>query len=368
MSNHFATDRKRIVNICFLTSDMSWHGGTTHMASFLANALNNNHRVSVVGLHQEKEDLFFKLDKQVSYYVLSKNSKHNSKLAIIQQIRLIHLFIKKNNIDCLINVDVGMGFYGILAAKGTKAKVITWEHGNYFNNWGSNLFPYLRRYAARKSDALVVLTQKDVNNYMTNIKHCAPIFVISNPCQKRFHCYDLNSKIILSVGHLNENKGYHHISTIAKQVFARHPDWKWIICGEGPERARLESLFKESKVDSHVILAGLVNNMDQYYSSAAISVLTSKMEGLPMVLLEAKSHGLPIVSFDIQTGPSDIVRDGVNGYLIEAENASGMADKICKLIENPDLRKEFSEHSKYDMDKFDEESIVKQWEKLIANI
>jgi glycosyltransferase involved in cell wall biosynthesis len=92
------------------------------------------------------------------------------------------------------------------------------------------------------------------------------------------------------------------------------------------------------------------------------------MEGLPMVLLEAKSQGLPIVSFDIETGPSDIVRDGVNGYLVESGNTDAMAEKICNLIESPSLRASFSENSGLDMEKFDEENIVKQWETLITDL
>ena len=87
-----------------------------------------------------------------------------------------------------------------------------------------------------------------------------------------------------------------------------------------------------------------------------------------MVLLEAKSYGLPIVSFDIQTGPGDIVRDGVNGYLVKSGNTDAMAEKICQLIENAELRKQFSDNAALDMDKFDEERIVGQWEKLISSL
>ena len=87
-----------------------------------------------------------------------------------------------------------------------------------------------------------------------------------------------------------------------------------------------------------------------------------------MVLLEAKSYGLPIVSFDIMTGPAEIVRDGINGYLVENGNIAAMANQICQLIEQPMLRKQFSDATVLDMEKFEKRGIIEQWEKLFSDL
>ena len=84
-----------------------------------------------------------------------------------------------------------------------------------------------------------------------------------------------------------------------------------------------------------------------------------------MVLLEAKSYGLPLVSFDIMTGPGEIIRDGVNGYLVPPGDTAALAEKICRLIENEELRRDFSENSQVDIERFDSVEIIEQWEKLI---
>lgn len=84
-----------------------------------------------------------------------------------------------------------------------------------------------------------------------------------------------------------------------------------------------------------------------------------------MVLLEAKSWGLPLVSFDIMTGPGEIIRDGVNGYLVPPGDTAALAEKICRLIENEELRRDFSENSQVDIERFDSLEIIEQWEKLI---
>ena len=89
--------------------------------------------------------------------------------------------------------------------------------------------------------------------------------------------------------------------------------------------------------------------------------MTSKFEGLPMVLLEAKTWGLPLLSFDIMTGPSEIIQNGVNGYLIPAYNMELFRKKIERLITDKELRMSFSNKSQIDMDKFELNNIMNKW-------
>ena len=96
--------------------------------------------------------------------------------------------------------------------------------------------------------------------------------------------------------------------------------------------------------------------------------MTSRYEGLPMVLLEAKANKLPIVSFDCETGPSEIVRNDIDGYLVESGNVEALAEKIMLLIERADIRKRFSEHSQENLGKFSKSEIMKQWYALIESM
>lgn len=350
------------MRICFLEGDMSRTGGTERMTAWLANSLSAEHSVSVLSLRLSDGKVFFPLKAEVRHQTVPD---FPGKMGIPKQIRWIHRYLKENAVDWVINVDMGMGFYGILAAKGTGAKTITWEHGNYYNNWGSRLFPHMRRFAAKHSDAVAVLTQRDKENYLTNIRRCAPVYVMPNPAERKEFAYDTGSRMILSVGHLLENKGYHRAVEVAAKILPAHPEWQWIICGEGPERPRLEKLIREAGIESQMKLAGLVQDMDAMYRKAAMVVMTSDMEGLPMVLLEGKAHGLPLVAFDIMTGPSDIIDDGVNGYLVKPFELEEMGKKICRLIECSTLRHDFSMQSTRNSDIFREETIIAQWEMVI---
>lgn len=350
------------MNICFLEGDMSRQGGTERMTVLLANALSETHQVFVISLKLTEERVFFRLTGAVSHAVLSPAE---GKLGILSQIRQIHRFLLENRIDRVINVDTGMSIYGIPASWGTKAKVVTWEHANYFNNWGSSVFPYIRRFAARHSDAMVVLTEQDKINYETHIRSKVPVYAIANPVQSHAFYYDAASRIILSAGALLPIKGYDRAVDVAKRVLPSHPEWRWVICGEGPERQRLELLIREARLEKQMLLAGTVRDMEAQYRAAAMVVMTSHMEGLPMVLLEAKSYGLPLISFDIMTGPRDIISDGVNGFLIRPFDLDSMAQKIELLIEDDSLRCRMSDHAKQGMEKFSEEKILRKWEKLL---
>lgn len=350
------------MRICILEGDMSRTGGTERMAAWLANALCPEHEVHMLSLRLAQERVFFPLSEAVRHSVAPA---FPGKLGILKQIRWIRGYLQECQIDRVINVDMGMGFYGILAARGTHAKVITWEHGNYYNNWGSRLFPHLRRYAAKKSDGVVLLTEKDRQNYDTHIKNHAPITVIPNPATAHEHTYDAQSRIILSVGHLLENKGYHRVIEIGKKILPSRPEWKWIICGEGPERPKLEAAIREAGLESQILLPGLIRDMDQQYKAAAIQVLTSDMEGLPMTLLEGKGWGLPLVAFDIMTGPSDIITNGINGYLIEPFDLDAMAEKLTALMDDEALRLQMSHNTSANMEKFSENHILTLWEALL---
>ena len=96
--------------------------------------------------------------------------------------------------------------------------------------------------------------------------------------------------------------------------------------------------------------------------------MTSRSEGLPMVLLEAKLMKLPNVSYDILTGPSEIILNGVNGYLVEPENVNAFAESLARLMESERLREEFSANAWDNIGKFDSAEITKKWIRLLDSL
>lgn len=138
----------------------------------------------------------------------------------------------------------------------------------------------------------------------------------------------------------------------------------------GPAFNEVKEKIIKYNLENNVILKGAVNPILVYdqYSNYTMFVLTSYREGLPLVLLEAKANKLPIVSFDIETGPNEIVENNVNGFLIEKYNIKEMAIRINELLKNKDLRQKFSNNAYKNINKFKQDTIINEWINLINSI
>ena len=130
----------------------------------------------------------------------------------------------------------------------------------------------------------------------------------------------------------------------------------------------LEKLIQDKGLNGMFELPGFTGNLAAELSKASIFAMTSRSEGLPMVLLEAKLMKLPSVSYDILTGPSEIILNGVNGYLVEPENVDAFAISLARLMKSEKLREEFSANSWDNIGKFDSAEITKKWIRLLDSL
>mgnify|MGYP004507072667 FL=1 len=358
-------------NIWFYSGDITNSGGTERVATIIANELNklDDIEVSIVSLVEKRSAPFFDLDETIKRYTIYdtpvRGITHIG--GIIKRTRAL---IKDKKVDILIDIDGILEMYTIPAAVFTKTKIVSWEHYNFYQNPVVKYRKYTRRMAARWADAIITLTEEDKQYYNENLNVKCPIQCIYNPViwEKEVVQYDLDSKTILSVGRLTYQKGFDMLVEVADLFLKKYPDWNWIILGEGEDRESLERQIKEKGLEKQLILKGNVENVSEYYAKASMFVMTSRFEGLPMTLLETKPHKLPIVSFNCKTGPSELIEDGVNGYLVQEENLDEMAEKIQQLMNNSSLRKNFSENALMNMDKFELEAIVNKWIKMLNNI
>lgn len=149
---------------------------------------------------------------------------------------------------------------------------------------------------------------------------------------------------ILAVGRLHKEKGYDRLLKAFARINA--PDWKLVIAGGGEHTDYYIELTKNLKIDKQVMFLGKVTNIDQLLCKSKIFALPSYREGFPNALCEAMVAGLPCVSFDIIAGPSDIIQDEINGFLIKDGDINSFANKIQYLIDNPEVRDRVSEEAK----------------------
>ncbi len=357
-----------ILKLLFIEFNSFSSGGTERMSGYIMNSLiQHGFDIYLASILSKGNPSFaFHKDKQITFIDLSAESKANH----ISRKKCLHEFILKNDIDIIVCVTHYVCLFAKSVVRKTNAKIILWEHFNV--NYRLHKFKihnifftkFFRRKAIKGIDKIVVLTEQDKKNYQNILQAKQEITVIPNITFKQNYNYNIESKQIISVGWLRYVKGYDLAIKIAANVLPKHPDWKWIVYGkeESPRYYKyLKHLVKEFGLGNQFILAGSTSDIEQKYKDSSFCVMTSRYEGLPMVLLEAKSYGLPIVSFDIKTGPNEIIRDGINGYLVEYADIDTMSEKIECLIKHPEIRQELSGNSQLDMEKFDYDNIVSKW-------
>ena len=173
---------------------------------------------------------------------------------------------------------------------------------------------------------------------------------------------------IISAGRFGKEKGFDMLVKAFAPVVRKHPDWHLDIYGDGEMFDTVKELIENLKIADNVHLMGMCSNLSDKYKDYSMYVLPSYREGLPLVLLEAKANRLPIVSFDILTGPREIMRDGVDGILVPPYDLEKMGAAICRLIEDDSLRISMSEKSQDNVENFSKPTILKQWCDLIESI
>lgn len=308
-----------------------------------------------------------------SYPVEGVHMDHIESNGLLSQIRNLYQYLRDKNVDVLVALEALSGVTALPATKLARCKLIIWEHANYYQNQGSRYTHALRHIEMFFSDAYVVLTKRDLANFRNHFNHIRTRLVqIYNIAEKVLDVeYDITSTTIISAGHINKIKNFSVIPKVAVKAFDGHPKWNWIICGDiadDGEYQRLRECIAHYSLEGRVILCGRCNDMDAEYRKAALYVMTSLQEGFPMVLLEAKAHGLPIVSFNIETGPDEIVHEGLDGYLVDDYDIEVLARKIALLIEDDAKRADFSAHATTAMDSFNGEQIVHQWVSLLNGL
>lgn len=359
--------------ICFFSGDITRNGGTEKVSVLIANELKRqrNYEIFFLSLTEQKKELFFSLEQGIEHFSLGdKWIRPGPEYLLV--IRKLRRFLKEHPMDILIDIDIVLDILSLPASKGMKIKVISWEHFNCEYEQSILYRRFILKYSVKRTDYIVTLTEEDKLCYQNTFGRSENIRAIYNPMEdlqeKQLNQSQKNEKWIITVGRLIRRKGIDYLAQIAVCVLKKHKDWKWILLGDGEERALLEKVISENQLENQLILKGNVTNVADYLSKSAIFVMTSRVEGLPMCLLEAKTNRLPCISFCIRTGPEEIIEDGINGYLIPPFDCKAMAEKIELLIENETLRKEFCTNACQNIEKFQMTQIIKNWNEVIEQL
>ena len=152
------------------------------------------------------------------------------------------------------------------------------------------------------------------------------------------------------------------------EVVEHRPSARLEIYGEGPDRPNLQRHIDKLELGRSITLPGYTKDPDAVYQRAALSLLTSKSEGFGLVLLESLSHGCPVVSYDVKYGPSDIITNGLNGYLVQPRNTHALAMRVIEVLQDEPLRRQLSQRARRLSTRFSHEAFVARWSTLFHDL
>ena len=344
--------------ICFFIDNISHVGGTERVCLLIANELVRCGYEIFILNKVRPDKIFYSISKEISVDYLEENYSGN----YLKQILKLRKYLKKNQIDTIIDVDTSFAPITEIARFLLPIKHIAWEHFNAKLGKCSLRQKIGRKTALYFADKLVLLTEADRENYPKNKKN---VCVISNPLSffpdKKA---PLKNKQIISIGRFTAQKGFDYLIDAFAKFSNNFPDWKLKIVSDGELRDELTEQINSNNLNNKVELVGFLQDVTSVLQEASIFVMSSRYEGMPMVLLEAMSCGVPVVSFDCPYGPKSIIKENC-GILVEPANVSELAAKIGVLASDEQKRIFMGDNARKEVEKYKIENIINKWISII---
>lgn len=364
-------------------------GGIEKSIATLSNILTKKYEVEIISNYQIDEAPAFDIDKKVKITYLKKNLKPNEKefkeavkrcnlIKVLKEgikaVKILYLrrtlMIKAiKNMKCDIAISTRYIHSNLLGRYANKNVIkIAQEH----NNNGDK--KYIRK---------VIKSLKNIDYFMPVSKQLTEFYgeELKNKTTKCLyipHCLNnysnevsnLQEKNIISIGRLSPEKGFLDLIDVYEIVSKKCANWHLNIAGDGKEKEKIEDKIHEKKLENNITLLGFIKEEEihKLLLKSSIYVMTSINECFPLVLMEAESHGLPLIAFNSAEGTKEIIENEKNGFLISNRNKEEMAEKIIELISNEDLRKEMGKIARDKSEQYKMANIQKIWFEFIDEI
>lgn len=352
---------------CFVVA-MLGPGGAERAIAGIAAHRAKRERVVVITVGSARGDTF-SLDPALRRIALNQLGRSDNVIAAIRRnftrARMLRRAVVECGCDTVVSFVDQTNVLTLIALAGLGIPIIVAERVDprfHTIKWPWRL---IRRLSYRWARAVVVQTAGAAQWARTVVPE-GRVVVIANGVDKRTESNTLREPLVMGAGRLVEQKGFDILLRAFALTSTQHPDWRLLIVGEGPERPRLERLAGDLGIADRVQLPGTVSDAEMPYARAGIFALSSRYEGFPNVLLEAMAAGCAVVASRCKSGPEEIIRDGVDGLLVQSGDVALLAAALDLLQRDPATRSRLATAARDVTVRFGREAEMSRWDQLIA--
>ena len=312
------------------------------------------------------------VDRRVLGLAGESRGKLAAVLTNIRRILRLRALIRKLRPQVVLGMMTTSSVLAVAAAHRLPCRVIASEHTHPPAQGLPSMWQKMRRLAYPRAHAVVALTAGTAQWLESHVPG-SKVYVIPNAVRWPLDVVEPvlppppreGRMRLLAVGRLHEHKGFDVLLRAFAQLTDFFPTWDLVILGEGELRKTLQQQIEDTGLQERVTMPGRVGNLAQWYQESDLYVLSSRVEGLSNTLIEAMASGLPVVSFDCDTGPREIIRHDIDGVLVTpVEDDEALAAHLADLMGHPERRAGLARRAIDARDRFSTARIMAMWNQL----
>lgn len=365
-------------NILFIVSSMQG-GGAERVATLLCNYwTRNGHTVTLVPTFSGRGEYMYPLDDKVRLVYLTDRVGTFRKSLASKLLRLLALrsLVREINPDVAVSFLFDINVITLFITRGLNLPVVVSERVYPPAAPRRLMWSFLRRVSYPWAKAVIIQTELSAQ-WLKETCPKATSIIIPNPIVFPLPAtlpnvppeiiINSDTKVIISAGRLRPQKGFDILITAFSKLSEENQEWELVILGEGIERENLETQRNKLGLKNKIHLPGQVGNLSEWYKRGDIYAMSSRFEGFPNSLVEAMAYGLPVVSFDCDSGPRDIIEPQIDGILVNLKHgADGFSAALEKLISDKLMRCRMGDAAKSVQDKYSVFKIGKIWDTALG--
>jgi glycosyltransferase involved in cell wall biosynthesis len=347
-------------------------GGAERVVSMIAGHwVEEGARVSVITFDEADAPVFHAMDPRIHLVRLGIRPGGGGRLAgmrvFLKRVVALRRTLVKLAPDITISFLTKINVLALLASLGTGRRVIISERNNPRIQHASRLWTLALAWLHWRANGIVMQTEASLECLGRAARGRAS--VIPNPIRiDPIQGPPRSCHVLGATGRLTWQKGFDLLIDAFSLIAPRHPDWVLNIWGEGEERPLLERRIERYRLTDRIRLCGNSRSPDEWVGQADAFVLSSRYEGFGNALGEAMAAGLPVVSFNCDYGPAEMIRTDEEGLLVPTGDVPALAMALSRLMEDAALRVRLGEAAKAAGERFRPDAIVRRWDELLAEV